>query len=183
NGFFPAFRPVVFPPPARLRVRPDAAQPLAHPDAAAPVRAPVPAEKTFGPGAAPAVTDNVPPPPTAAPSIAIEMVGPEIANIGSPVAYELVVHNTGKVAVAHVRVEDELPSGFPYGGGEPKADQPGPRMAWNLGGMEPGTERRIKVVVKAMAEGELRSRATVTFSSACSFSTKFTRPKLAVSVT
>src|SRR5262249_43912170 len=65
----------------------------------------------------------------------------------------------------------------------PKADQPGPRMAWNLGGMEPGTERRIKVVVKAMNEGELRCRATVTFSSACSFSTKFTRPKLAVTLT
>src|SRR5262245_46728283 len=145
NGLLPTIKQVEVPPPAPLPVRPDAAQPLAHPDTAAPVRAPVTAEKTFGPGAVPAVTDNVPPPPTAAPSIAIEMVGPEIANIGSPVGYELVVHNTGKVAVAHVRVEDEMPNGFTYVGGEPKADQPGPRMAWNLGGMEPGTERRIKV--------------------------------------
>src|SRR5207244_1376968 len=78
---------------------------------------------------------------------------------------------------------DELPAGFSYLGSEPKADSPSDRLAWSLGTMEPGSERRIRIMVKSMTEGELRSKAVVSFSSSCSLSTRFTRPKLSVSVT
>ena len=170
-----------------LPVRPNFAPPITAAPAQPPVRSGM--DKPFTPAVAsppavmPALSESIPPPPAVAPSLAVEMVGPEIANIGLPVAYELVVHNTGKGPAANVRVENELPAGFNYLGGEPKVDVPGERLGWNLGVMEPGAERRIKVVVKSLTEGELRSRATVTFSSTCSLATRFTRPKLTVTVT
>src|SRR5262249_53541062 len=77
------------------------------------------------------------------PAVSVEMIGPETASVGLPVSYEIVVRNRGQVPVAYVKVDDELPQAFRYLGGEPKAEFPGERLSWNLGVMEPGSERRI----------------------------------------
>jgi uncharacterized repeat protein (TIGR01451 family) len=57
------------------------------------------------------------------------------------------------------------------------------RIAWGLGTLEAGAEKRIVVRVKPTEEGELRSRATVSYSAAVEARTKVTRPKITVAVT
>src|SRR5581483_10935118 len=54
---------------------------------------------------------------------------------------------------------------------------------WGLGTMEPASERRVEVRVKPGEEGDVRSRAVVTFSAAVDARTKVTRPRVAVAVT
>jgi uncharacterized repeat protein (TIGR01451 family) len=44
--------------------------------------------------------------------------------------------------------------------------------------MDPGVERRIKIELQPIGEGELDSRALVTFSTASSLHTRITRPRL-----
>jgi hypothetical protein len=52
-----------------------------------------------------------------------------------------------------------------------------------VGSLEPGSERRIKVVVKMAEEGEIRSRATVSFSAAVDARVRVTRPRVTVTMT
>jgi uncharacterized repeat protein (TIGR01451 family) len=169
--------PVVIPPSAR--------PPASTPPEQIPAGVVRDADSNLRP-AAPALGPNpvlLAPPAQSQPMVALEMIGPESASVGLPVSYELVVRNQGRAPVAHVKVEDELPAGVRYLGGEPKAEFPGERLSWNLGVMEPATERRIKVVVQTNTEGDFRSKAQVSFVAVCGLTTHFTRPKLAVSVT
>src|SRR5207245_7827632 len=87
-----------------------------------------------------------------------------------------------KTAVTQVHVEHELPQGVRCLSCEPRCDNAGDHLMWNLGAIEPGADRRIKVNAVSGAEGELHSKASVTFSTACSTVTRVTRPKLAVSI-
>jgi uncharacterized repeat protein (TIGR01451 family) len=97
--------------------------------------------------------------------------------------YEVVARNTGSVAVFNVHVEDELPSGARFVGSTPTPDVQGEHLLWNLGTMEPGAEKRIKIEMMPAAEGELVSRATATFSASSAVTTRVTRPQLTVNVT
>jgi uncharacterized repeat protein (TIGR01451 family) len=117
-------------------------------------------------------------PTSQAPSVFIEKRGPEVVNVGQPLTYEILVRNTGQVPVYHVRVEDELPGGVRYLGGEPTAELGANRLIWNLPMLEPGTERRLRVGVQPPGEGELRTCATVTFSVAACLRTQVTQPRL-----
>src|SRR5262249_37146710 len=54
-----------------------------------------------------------------APLVVAEIIAPETANLGQPLTQEIVVRNLGKSAVHQVRVEQELPAGVRYLGGEP----------------------------------------------------------------
>jgi len=121
-------------------------------------------------------------PSRAAPSLTVDLVAPEAVGVGQPLTYELVVRNVGTSPAANVRIEDELPARAALVGSEPAAETSGDRLAWSLGTMEPGVEKRVKVTVKPGDEGELRSRAAVTFSSAVEARVKVTRPRVAVAV-
>jgi uncharacterized repeat protein (TIGR01451 family) len=121
-------------------------------------------------------------PSRAAPSLTVDLVAPEEVGVGQPLIYELVVRNVGTSPAANVRVEDELPARAALVGSEPSAETSGDRLAWSLGTMEPGVEKRIKVTVRPGDEGELRTRAAVTFTSAVEARVKVTRPHVAVTV-
>jgi uncharacterized repeat protein (TIGR01451 family) len=103
--------------------------------------------------------------------------------LGKPVAYEILARNAGPVAVFNVHVEDELPAAARLLASTPRPDVVGEHLLWNLGALEPGTERRIKVEIQPAAEGELMSRATVTFSASSSVLTRVTRPQLTLAIT
>src|SRR5262249_23987176 len=81
-----------------------------------------------------------------------------------------------------VRVETELPEGVQYVGGEPRAELPGGRLAWALGILDGGAEKRLVAELKPGAEGELRGRTTATFVAAGEWRTRVTRPQLAPTV-
>jgi uncharacterized repeat protein (TIGR01451 family) len=103
-------------------------------------------------------------------------------NVGQPLACEIVVRNTGPVPVYHVRVEDEVPGGVRYLGGEPLAELAGNRLVWNLTTLEPGAERRLRVDLQPPSEGELRCCATVTFSTAAVMRTQVLQPRLVLAL-
>lgn len=111
----------------------------------------------------------------------IECIAPESISVGQTLEYTLVIKNNGG-AVANVRVEDELPTNVKLVRCEPAAEQTDHRLVWNLGTLESAGERRIRIFVKPSDEGELRSRAMVTFSGAAEARVKVTRPRIAVSL-
>lgn len=117
-----------------------------------------------------------------APSVTVEFVAPESVSVGQVLVYELLVRNVGTSAVANVRVEDELPTRCALVSTEPVAEAAGERLAWSLGTLEAGVERRIKISVKPGEEGELRSRAAVSFAAAVDARIKVTRPKIGIAI-
>src|SRR5205823_1431698 len=100
-----------------------------------------------------------------------------------PVRYEIVVRNPGAVALASVRVQEELPPGAVYLGAEPPADVQVQSLVWTLTDFAAGAERRIAVQVRPGAEGVFRSVATATFQAASTWEMKVTRPQLALTIT
>lgn len=115
--------------------------------------------------------------------VSVETHCPDAVVFGAEFRYELVIRNTGNVAVQNVRVEDEIPAGARYVGSDPPGELNGDRLVWSLGAMDGQAEKRIAVRVRPMEEGELRSRAVVSFATAVEAKTKVTRPRVAVSVT
>jgi uncharacterized repeat protein (TIGR01451 family) len=117
------------------------------------------------------------------PTVYLEKVGPATVISGKPVTYEIVARNTGAVSVCSVHVEEELPTGARFLHAEPQPDVPGERPAWNLGKLEPGAEKRIKIEILPAGEGELTSKATATFSVSSGLHTRITKPRLAITAT
>jgi uncharacterized repeat protein (TIGR01451 family) len=116
-------------------------------------------------------------------NVTVEAVCPDSIVFGQEFRYELIVKNAGTAPVAGVRVEDEIPAGAKYVGSDPPAELTGDHLAWSVGGLDAGAEKRIAVRVRPTDEGEVRSRAVVTFSAAVEARTKVTRPRIAVAVT
>ena len=122
-------------------------------------------------------------PTKAAPSVQVEAVGPDTVAFGQEYAYKLVVRNTGHAAVANVRIDEELPTGCRFVASDPTAEQSGDRLVWLVGTMDANSEKVIQVRVKPTEEGELRSRATVSFAASVDAKTRVTRPRLVIAVT
>lgn len=116
-------------------------------------------------------------------SVYLEKVGPTAFNVGKPLTYEIIVRNSGTGAVHQVRVQDELPAGGRLISVDPQPEVQAERMAWNLGTLEPGAVRRIRVHLSPAAEGEIQAAATATFTTTCALRTRITRPQLAVTKT
>jgi len=128
----------------------------------------------------PATTSTNQPAGKVTQTVTLEAVCPESVVFGGEFRYELIVKNPGNVAVAGVRIEDELPAGAKYVGSEPPADLNADRLSWAVGLLEAGAEKRIVVRVKPVEEGDLRSRAVVSYSATVEARTKVTRPRISV---
>jgi uncharacterized repeat protein (TIGR01451 family) len=117
------------------------------------------------------------------PAVTVECEMPESVGMGQPLAYALLVRNTGTTPVGNVRVEHELPVGATFVNSDPPAETASDgRMGWPVGVLDAGSEKRIKVTVKPTDEGELRGRTTVTFAAAVEGRVKVTRPRISVSL-
>ncbi|VTS00306.1 CARDB domain-containing protein [Tuwongella immobilis] len=117
------------------------------------------------------------------PGLSIETVAPESIGVGQSLKYEIVVRNSSNVSVDAIRVEEQLPTGSKYLGGEPLAEINGDKLQWQLASLEPGAQRRIQVEVQANVEGDFKTRTTITSSAQTGMRTKVTRPKLDVVLT
>ena len=115
-------------------------------------------------------------------NLVLETVCPETVVYGQEFRYEIIVRNAGNVAVAGVRVDDEIPAGARYVGSDPPAELNGDRVSWVIGSIDANGEKRIAVRIKPSEEGEIRSRATVTYSATVDARTRVTRPRLSVAV-
>jgi uncharacterized repeat protein (TIGR01451 family) len=168
-----------FPVPPAL---PSAPKPFPAPPA--PVGLPVmPAAPPVGPvPGAPPVAAGVGLPSKVTQAVSVEAICPDAVVYNSDFRYELVVRNVGNVAAQNVRVEDELPIGARYVGSDPPGELNGDKLVWALGTLDGNTDKRIVVRVRPTEEGEIRSRAAVTFTSAVEVKSKVTRPRVAVTV-
>jgi uncharacterized repeat protein (TIGR01451 family) len=119
---------------------------------------------------------------SSSPSLVVEKRAPESVLFGQPLSYEIVVRNQGATPVYHVRVEDELPQGVRYLGGEPMAEMGQNRLGWLVGTIEPNGERRMRVDLQPHGEGEIRSVASVTFTTAAVMRTQIVQPRLMLAV-
>jgi uncharacterized repeat protein (TIGR01451 family) len=186
-------------PPAPSGVIPPPAFP--GPESIPPLPAPpVPTPKPFPVPPAPVVPSAPPTVPSAVPGalpvtpgatsgilpgkvnqqVTVEAVCPDSVVYNTEFRYELVVHNTGNVAVQNVRVEDEIPAGVRYVGSDPAGELNGDKLVWSIGALDGNASKRIAIRVRPTEEGEIRSRAVVSFTSTVEARTKVTRPRVAV---
>jgi uncharacterized repeat protein (TIGR01451 family) len=142
----------------------------------------------------PAISPPVTPPevPTGAgvpanrvsPGVTIETLVPEAVPLGRDAAYEIVVRNNGPITVSGMKVEEELPIGAKYMGGDPVADVSLNTLRWSLGELSVGSEKKIKVTVKpGGGDGDYQTSPKVTFTAATANTVRITRPKLVASFT
>lgn len=171
----PFVPPTPVAPPTGQIFPPSPTTPQPAPTAVVP---PTPAPLSF-----PTVSVGTPLPSKQTPNVTVEVLAPESVSVGSPVTLEFVVRNAGSTAVHNVRVEGELPARSTLVGTEPAAETAGERLAWPVGTLDAGAEKRVKATVKVADEGEIRSRATVTFATAVDARVKVTRPRVTLAVT
>ena len=117
------------------------------------------------------------------PAVSVETVTPDAAGLGKDTSYEIVVKNNGTTPVSAVRVEEELPAGTRYLGGEPLADVSLNTLRWTVGDLAPNGEKRMKVNVKPVGNDDFKTSPKVSFTAATNNVIKITRPKLAASIT
>jgi uncharacterized repeat protein (TIGR01451 family) len=150
---------------------------------AAPSTPPSGTPKTLPLPATPGAAASAPLPGKATQTVTVEAICPDAVVYGAEFRYELVVRNSGIVAVQNVRVEDEVPGTVRYVGSDPPGELSGDKLVWNFGAMDANAEKRIAIRVRPSEEGEVRSRATVSYSSSVEARTKVTRPRVAISAT
>jgi uncharacterized repeat protein (TIGR01451 family) len=178
----PATQQPLVKPPALVPVNPDlrvdippmtgdaSAQQGAKPPALKMVDVPPPVDK--GPIVQAPVEAVLPPGSVTTPCLALQRVGPSRAKAGLPFTYEIVVHNPGSAAVALARLEELLPAGSRYVGGQPAAVVQGNRLVWDLQNVAARSQRRIVVEVETPEGGPWRSEANLTVSAQCSLHTE-----------
>ncbi len=118
------------------------------------------------------------------PHVMVETIAQQAINVGRPLLTELVLRNVGGAPAHQVRVEAELPPKVESVASEPKAELQGDRLLFpRIDTLNAGEERRLRIQFKTTGEGDVTTKATVTFSSQVAQTTKVTRPKLAIKKT
>lgn len=117
------------------------------------------------------------------PSVSIETITPDPVALGKDASYEILVRNTGTVPVTGVKVEEEMPSGSRYLGGDPLADVSFNTLRWNMGDLPVNGEKRIKVNVRPSGTDDFKTSPKVTYTATTNNIIKITRPKLVASIT
>jgi uncharacterized repeat protein (TIGR01451 family) len=118
-------------------------------------------------------------PKSESPIVLIETVAPKSINAGRPLLTELLLKNVGGAPAYQIKVEAELPPKVESVATEPKSELHGSRLLFSpLESLNPGEERRLRIQFKTADEGDVSTKATVTFSSAVTQTTRITRPKL-----
>jgi uncharacterized repeat protein (TIGR01451 family) len=111
------------------------------------------------------------------------MVGPAQVPLGQPLAYEIIVRNTGPQVVSGVRIEQPLGDGMRLLRTDPPAVMQGDHLAWGLGNVEAGGERHLKVEIQARGPGDVMLCPTVTYTAAVGLRSRVVQPPFAITVT
>lgn len=106
---------------------------------------------------------------------------PREAVLGEPFTYELKPMATG--CAGQVVVTDTIPDGATLVSTEPQASVNGNQLTWNLGDLDAGASKTLKVTVRPNREGTLQSCATVKADPRVCASTVVGKPALAIDKT
>ena len=93
------------------------------------------------------------------PVITIDKTGPETANLGQDVTYNIVVKNTGTAAAKNVVVTDAVPTGMSHASGKGE-------FSFDVGDLAPGQSKPLAVTFKANQRGKVCNTATANSSNA-----------------
>jgi uncharacterized repeat protein (TIGR01451 family) len=110
----------------------------------------------------------------ATPCLVLERSGPVSASAGQMFSYEITVRNPGTVPAAQARLEELLPQGTRYLGGQPLARGQGDRLVWDLQNIAAGAEQRIRVDVETSQDGAWKSEATLSVAISQALHTQVT---------
>ena len=113
------------------------------------------------------------------PTLSLEKIAPAEIQVGKSGEFQVIVRNTGQVAVHDVVLRDEVPQGTRLLSTTPPATttEDG-AMWWQLGTLEPAEDTTITMQLMPLVEGEIGSVATATFQAQASARTVSTRPLL-----
>jgi uncharacterized repeat protein (TIGR01451 family) len=115
--------------------------------------------------------------------VSVDVVGPARISLGESLAHEIVVRNTGLRAAAEVHVEEPLPAGIAILHTNPPALTQDNRLIWNLGTLDAGAERRLRVELQPGDAKELNLRPRVSFLTSTGLRTRIIRPQFALEMT
>lgn len=93
------------------------------------------------------------------PVLALVKSGPEMAQIGTDVTYNIVVSNSGTAVARDVTVTDTVPEGLSHSSGQRQ-------LAFNVGELAPNQSRSIPVTLRADARGRVCNGAVAASSNA-----------------
>jgi len=106
---------------------------------------------------------------------------PAEVSFGDTFTYE--IRASAVACVANVMVMDSVPEGASLVSTEPQASVAGSQLTWNLGNMDAGEAKVLKVTVKAEKEGTLTSCAVIKADPRVCAKTVVGRPQLAIEKT
>ena len=114
-------------------------------------------------------------------SVSLTKSVPDTAILGAN--YEVTLTLTATADSAKVVVGDEVPSGASYVSSNPQADVNGSKLTWNVGDMNAGETKTIKLTLKADREGDLTGCCTLTAIPRCCVATFVGKPELKITKT
>jgi uncharacterized repeat protein (TIGR01451 family) len=94
------------------------------------------------------------------------VVGPPRLAAGEAGVFEVVARNTGRSALAHVRLELPAPAGARLLRNQPSGEVQGDRLIWDLGSIGGAQEKRVRLDYIAITPGDVTLLPTATFTSA-----------------
>ncbi|MFZ4575860.1 MAG: DUF7507 domain-containing protein [Phycisphaerales bacterium] len=115
--------------------------------------------------------------------ICVDRQYPSAVSVGQAFDYFINVKNVSGVAVDSVVVDETLPGGFTWGSSNPNGTKNGNIVSWNLGKMNPGETRTIKVSGTAGDVKSIASCATLTYLIPVCQEIPVVKPALAISKT
>lgn len=178
----PKPEPSVALPPAPPAIIPPVPEPKSEPKLELPIE-PKPMKPVDEPRLTPVIPSTSPvaagvPSNRIAPNVTLETVVPESVPMGKDISYEIIVRNNGPIPVSGVRVEEEMPNGVRYLGGEPMADVSLNVLRWSVGEMAPGAEKRLKLTVHPTGDGDYKSSPRLTYTASTANVVRVTRPRI-----
>jgi uncharacterized repeat protein (TIGR01451 family) len=114
--------------------------------------------------------------------VSVEVAGPASVALGEPLHYELIVRNTGDAPACRVQVEDPLPSGAKLLQTEPAAELRAGSLSWDLGTLEAGAERRLKVDLQHFGLAGMQPPPRIAYTASAGLQTQVVRPPFVVAL-
>jgi len=113
--------------------------------------------------------------------VSLSKTAPAEATLNEPYSYDLKALANG--CAGNVVVTDQIPEGTELVSTEPQASVSGKTLTWNLGSLDAGESKNLKVTVKPVREGTLASCATIKADPRVCAQTFVGKPLLAIEKT
>lgn len=86
--------------------------------------------------------------------LSVNKTGPRFAFVGAPVEFNLSVRNNGSIAATNVMLQDILPPNLQGQQASDGGVVRGEQAIWNLGTLQPGEERSVRLIAVASQTGD-----------------------------